>query len=153
MRSIKGCRILIGLICCLLAPACGSKAANQENAEIGETGSLSLDLENPSLFYPIDPGIEDSEKLKFVQIEIGELFNPRLLRIIFEVRHRAETGEETLLGTFAPFPPDNPGTYIVSTGERLEAGGAILLSLVVLDEIGSEDQLRVVLESISFREK
>ena len=146
------------MVCCFMLLACGSEAdgtkpAGAQTQKEGQSGSLRLNLANQSLLHPIESRIAEPEKLKFVQFEIGELINPRQIRIIFEVRYRPETGADVLLGTFSPFPPDNAGTYIVSTRGSLRAGGAILLSMIVLDEVGSEDDVQVDLKAISFREE
>jgi hypothetical protein len=158
MRLLERCRPLIGMVCCLMLLACGSelggtKPAGARPGQEGQSGPLRLDLANRTLVYPIGSGIAEPEKLKFVQVEIGELINPGLVRISFELRYRPETGTEVFLGTFSPFPPDNPGTYIVSTRGSLRPGGAILLSMVPLDEVGPDDEVQVHLKAISFREE
>lgn len=140
-----------------MLPAWGSEApetkdAGAEQHKQKRGGPLRLDLANRTLVYPIESGIAAPERLKFVQVEIGEIVNPRLIRIAFEMRYRPETGADVLLGTFSPFPPDNPGTYIVATRGSLRTG-AIVLSMVVLDKVGSGDELQVDVKAISFREE
>ena len=157
MRLLEGCRPLIGMVCCLMLLACGSEPAGMRPAGAGsdlkgQSGPLRLDLANRTLAYPIGSDLAEPEKLKFVQVEIAELINPRLVRITFELRYRPETGEEVFLGSFSPFPPDNPGTFIVSTRGSLRPGGAILLSMVPLDEVGPDDEVQVDLR-VSFRRK
>jgi hypothetical protein len=119
-------------------------------AEETQAGALHLDLANRTLVYPMAPAALDPDKLKFVRVEIDRLLNPGLIPIMFEVRYRPEQGAEVLLGTFAPFPPNNPGTFIVATQGRLQSGGAVLLSLVPLRQVRAQDALQVDLASISF---
>jgi len=141
-----------------MLPAWGSEApetkdAGAEQHKQKQGGPFRLDLANRTLVYPIESGIAAPERLKFVQVEIGEIVNPRLIRIAFEMRYRPETGAEMFLGTFTPFPPDNPGTYIVSTRGSLRTGGVIVLSMVLLDKVEAEDKVQVNLKAVSFREE
>ena len=157
MRLLERSRPLIGMVCCLMLLACGSEPggttpAGARSEEAGQSGPLRLDLANRTLVYPIGPGLAEPEKLKFVQVEIGEIINPRLVRLTFELRYRPETGEDVFLGSFSPFPPDNPGTFIVATRGSLRPGGAIVLSMVPLDEVGPDDEVQVDLK-VSFREE
>ena len=90
-----------------------------------------------------------------VEIDIADVVNPKRIRLTFEVHYQRESGngEKLLLGSFALYPPDNPGKFIVATGGRLRSGGAIVLSMRVLDEVGPEDRVRVTVRQISFRRK
>jgi hypothetical protein len=118
-------------------------------AEPGE--SFSLDLANRSVTKPIGPELADPASVKFVEIDIADVLNPKRIRLTFEVHYRRENGEKLLLGSFALFPPDNPGKFIIATQGRLRNGGAIVLSMRVLDEVGTEDKVRVTVRQISFR--
>jgi hypothetical protein len=138
--------------------ACGSEAGGTRAAgaradEAGQAGALRLDLANRTLVYPIGSDIAEPDEMKFVQFEIGELINPRPVRITFEVRYLSDNGAETFLGSFSPFPSDNPGTYIVATRGSLRTGGAILLSMIPLDQVEPEDEVQVEVKAISFREE
>lgn len=159
MHVLKGWRPLIGMVCCLTLLGCGgaaggTRAAGAQTDQEGPGRALRLDLAERTLVHPIEEaGIARPAQQKFVQVEIAAIVNPRLVPIMFEVRYRPETGADELLGTFSPFPPDNPGTFIVATRGRLRAGGAILLALVPLEEVGPEDQVQVELTAISLREE
>jgi hypothetical protein len=144
------------VLCCLMFPSGAGSAGEPEAggvraSEEAQAAALHLDLANRTLVYPMAPRIAAPEKLKFVQVEIDRLVNPGVIPIIFEVRYRPEAGAEVLLGTFAPFPPNNPGTFIVPTQGRLRSGGAILLSMVPLRQVRTQDELQVDLAAISFR--
>jgi hypothetical protein len=113
--------------------------------------SFSLDLANRSVTKPIGSGLADAASAKFVEVDISEVVNPKRLRLTFEVHYQPENGEQLQLGSFGLFPPDNPGRFIVATRGRLRSGGAIVLSMKVLDEVGPQDRVRVTVRGISLR--
>jgi hypothetical protein len=96
-------------------------------------------------------GLVEPERQKFVQVEVGEVVNPALHSLIFEVSFRRPGGEQLQLGSFGLYPADNPGTFIVPTSGLLERDGAIVVSMMVPDEVGEKDPLRVSLKSITLR--
>jgi hypothetical protein len=154
MRALKRRRPLLGLLHCMALLACGGEAvdtpaAGADTRAEAAASPLRLDLASRTLLHPIQ--VAAPERQKFVQVEIERIVNPRLIRIVFELRYRPQAGAEELLGSFAPFPPDNAGTYIVATRGLLHTGGSIVLSMVPLDEIGPGDQLQVDLKAIMFR--
>lgn len=157
MASLAPRRHAARIACCLLLLACRSDGgtvgmAGAETAEPEPEVILILDLDERSVVQPIDREIGDAEELELIEVEILEIANPERIRILFEV-HYHRGGEELLLGTFAPFPPDNPGRFLVPTGGQLRPEGSVELSMVVLDEVGPEDRLRVELEPLTFRKQ
>ena len=125
--------------------------ADEKSSPAEQEGSFSLDLTNRSVTRPIGPELADPALAKFVEIDIADVLNPKKIRLTFEVHYQRENGEKLLLGNFALFPPDNPGKFIVATRGRLRSGGAIVLSMLVLDEVGPQDRVRVKVRQISFR--
>jgi hypothetical protein len=110
-----------------------------------------LDLANRTAMQRIAPELADPEGQKFVELEVRRVENPKRLPLSFEVFYQDEAKARVRLGSFALFPPDNPGRFIVPTAGRLRAGGAIVVSLVVLREPGPDDRVRVTLDRITFR--
>lgn len=127
--------------------------AEETSAAAPREESFSMDLANRSVTKPIGPGLADPASARFVEVDISEVVNPKKIRLTFEVHYQPVRGERVQLGTFALFPPDNPGRFIVATGGRLRSGGAILLSMVPLDEVGPQDRAQVTVRSISFRQE
>jgi hypothetical protein len=141
---------VVWLACCIQLAACrgnaGGEAACEEAAPALYLGvPHTLGLSSPPVAEAIPPDLAEPQRKKFVQIEITHIHNPNLIPIGFEVRYRREAGGEILLGSFSPFPPDNPGHFIVATGARLRSEGAILVSLMALREIAPSDEVRVEL--------
>jgi len=87
---------------------------------------------------------------KFVQIEVTEVINPRKIPLAFAVHFQPAQGEKFLLGTFSLFPPDNPGKFIVATRGKLRTGGSVVVSLVPLERVLGQDEVRVKLKHITF---
>lgn len=125
--------------------------AEETSAAAPREESFSLDLANRSVTKPIE--LADPASAKLVEIDISEVENPKKIRLTFEVHLQPGSGEKVELGTFALFPPDNPGRFLVATGGRLRSGGAVVLSMVPLDEVGQQDRVRVTVRSISFRQE
>lgn len=124
--------------------------ADDETVVAEPEATLRLDLGHRSLVQPIGRDLVDVEERKFVEIQITEIDNPKKIRITFELHYRRD-GDKLLLGTFAPFPPDNPDRFLVASRGELRAGGVLELSMVVLDEVGPGDEVRVELKPLSFR--
>jgi hypothetical protein len=125
--------------------------ADEKSSAAEHEESFSLDLANRSVTKSIGPELADPASAKFVEIDIADVLNPKRIRLTFEVHYQRENGEKLLLGSFALFPPDNPGKFIIATRGRLRSRGAIILSMRVLDEVGLEDRVRVTVRQISFR--
>ena len=148
--------ILIGF--CLMVLACRSNPEEMEitagnNSESAREESISLDLRNRTAVQPIGPGFVDPEKQKFLQFEITDVLNPKGIRIVFEVHYQLDNGERISLGSFSLFPAHNPANFIVATQGRLRNEGAIELSMVVLDQVGVNDEVQVKLKRISFSQE
>jgi hypothetical protein len=109
-----------------------------------------LTLENRSLAVSIQPALASQPKRKFVAIEVAEVRNPQRIRATFDVYHRTSDQTQTLLGTFALFPPDNPARFIVATKGMVERIGEIVVVMNVLDEVASTDDLWVTVKCIYF---
>jgi hypothetical protein len=116
-----------------------------------ESATHRIDLEHPETVESLSPALDAPEARKFVEIEVGEVVNPKRIPISFEVHYRDSSGVKTLLGSFALFPPDNPGTFIVPTQGRLRAGGEILVELRPLAKTSAGDEVRVTLRRISLQ--
>ena len=150
-------RPIVWIAFCLVLLACGSDGekrgmADENRSAAAREDSFSLDLTNRSVTMPIGPELGDAASARFVEVDIAEVLNPKKLRLTFEVHYQPKTGQKLELGSFALFPPDNPGKFIVATRGRLRSGGAIVLSMLVLDEVAPEDRVRVEVRQISFRQ-
>lgn len=107
-----------------------------------------LDINKPSIQQAIDPRNAGREGYKFVQIEVAEVTNPKKHHLTFEVRYQSKSNVNAFLGSFSLYPSDNPGKFIVPTQGKLKDEGAIVLSLVTPDRVGSRDTIRVAVKKL-----
>jgi hypothetical protein len=141
---------------CLVLAAAAYGAGVGSNAQAGaytsamDSQGYELTLASRSVAQQIDPGIASPHAVKFVQFEVADVINPDKIPLAFYVHYRPLRGEESFLGTFSLFPPDNPGKFIVATQGRLEPGGTIVVSLTPLEESRGQNGVRVRLKRISF---
>jgi len=68
-------------------------------------------------------------RAKFVIVEVAEVTNPRRAPLDFIVGLRRPGAGDVTLGTFALYPPDNPGRFIVSTQGKVTSGDELILTL------------------------
>lgn len=149
-------RFPVWVACCLLALACRSPQAESARpafaATAEERGSAAiLDLAHRSITHPVGSQLGDPASIRFVEVEVATVVNPKRLRLTFEVHDRRESGESLQLGSFALFPPDQPGTFLVPTEGLLRRGDTLVLSMQVLDDVSPQDELRIQVKRISLR--
>jgi|ERR1044071_9236886 hypothetical protein len=115
--------------------------------------SWSLTSTRTNIAQKIGPELAEPQKQKFVQIELVSIVNPRKEPLLFEVYFQPENGDRSLLGTFSPYPPDNPGKFIVPTKGRLETGGSVVLSMILPGSTASKDSVKVEVKRLTYRER
>ena len=148
----------IGMAACVLLLAAETLACAARSGEGGCTGGdgggpYRLDLASRTVTHAIGPELADAASQKLVQVEVAAVVNPKRIPLAFDVHYQPDKGERVLLGTFALFPPDNPGRFIVPTSGRLRGGGSVVLSMKTLQEPGAGDEVRVEVKGICFRRK
>ena len=112
--------------------------------------AYTLDLTRRSISQAIDDNVAAPHTRKFVKIDVTNVFNPHMIPLSFNVHYRTLQGEERLLGTFSLFPPDNPGSFLVATQGQLKTGGAVIVSLIPLEQTDMPKELRIQLKRLTF---
>jgi hypothetical protein len=112
------------------APTTGAAATDEETL-------YYLDAERQSLTQPIDAA-DGPSGARFVRIEVVDVSNPDKHPLTFEVHYQPQSGEREYLGSFGLYPPDNPGTFIVSTQGKVGDGGAVVLLMKTAANVDSE---------------
>jgi hypothetical protein len=132
-----------------------NKGADPNSSTAPKTeASYDLDLRQPSISQPIEPGdLVQEGATKFVQIEVTRVVNPKRYPLSFQVHYQPGSQEKIYLGSFSLYPADNPGKFIVATQGKVKNEGAIVLSLVVPDQIDASDTIKVTVKKIKFLRK
>lgn len=135
------------LLLIYLGSAC---ASNQNDDALLSVNGYQLDSATREVAQTISPEITEPEHKKFVKIEVVTVVNPRNIPLSFEVHYQPVQGKPFLLGTFALFPPDNPGDFIIATEGKLQTGGVIIVSLMPLTKLQDLRDIHVRVKPISF---
>ena len=148
----KGCALSLII---LLGASCygrGLKLTNNSEPDLGNSSEklTYLDAERPRLIQSIEPSDRVTADVKFVQIEVVEVQNPKGYTATFKVEYQPKDSEAVLLGSFSLYPSDNPGKFIVPTQGEVKNHGAIILSLIVPDDFKTGDVLKVGVRRIKF---
>ena len=143
--------LCVSLSCAAVASGKGSDVSgNESQAPRKSTGSdatLSyLTLTSRSVTQPVEPN--EVSGARFVQVEVTEVENRKKLPLSFEVRYQAKDNSRIYLGSFALFPADNPGKFIVATQGKVKGDGAIVLTMVISEKVDAEDVVRVAIKKI-----
>ena len=108
-----------------------------------------LDINKPSIVQPLDPRhMEQGRSYKFVQVEVVKVVNPKKHALTFQVHYQLNSDVKTYLGSFSLYPADNPGKFIVATQGKLKNEGAIVLSLVIPNDVDAGDTIKVGVRKI-----
>jgi hypothetical protein len=94
-----------------------------------------LDVEHKSLVRHVELSSRDSSSVKFVQISIAEVINPRRTGLIFDVEFQPDNGRRIALGTFSLYPADHPGTFIVAAQGRVKSAGSVIVTIHTTDPV------------------
>ena len=105
-----------------------------------------LTLTSRSVTQPVEPN--EVSGARFVQVEVTEVENRKTLPLSFEVRYQAKDKTRIYLGSFALYPADNPGKFIVATQGKVKGDGAIVLTMVISEKVDAEDVVRVAIKKI-----
>ena len=157
IRNARSCAV--SFLGSLILLGCHHDMVGQANVPPGDRPdesppkSWSLTATHTNVAQQIRPGLADIEKQKFVQIELTSIDNPDKKPLIFEVFFQPENGSRSFLGTFSPYPPDNPGKFIVPTKGLLRGGGSVILSMILPDSGEAKRPMKVEVNKFTFREK
>ncbi|HEV8270409.1 MAG TPA: hypothetical protein VGQ04_03830 [Chitinophagaceae bacterium] len=127
------------------------------NQHESKRGSNTISLPNSDTIYTISPAqpafsqavqITDSfSKKKFVSITVANIINPDLVPITFELYWQSE-GKNELLGSVAPFPANNPGSFLIATAGKLRTDGRLELRLGLPPEFKNKNKLEVKIRKL-----
>jgi hypothetical protein len=111
-----------------------------------------LDLDHPSLRQVVGSSADRVPKAKFVRVEVAEVRNQKLIPLEFEVGYQSADGVQELLGSFALYPADNPGKFIVPIKGRLARTGSIVVTMRLLAAAEPGTRVDVTIGTLAFVE-
>ena len=113
----------------------------------GETDSRVLDLAHPHLSQRIDN--DNPAAFDYVRLSVAQVNNPKRVGLIFDVVFVADGGSRVQLGGFSLYPPDNPGSFIVSTRHLINSPGLVVVSLHTATPVDPGTPLSVTMGPIT----
>ena len=111
--------------------------------------ALVIDLTHTSVTQHVDSSGTDPARLRYVQIKINSVVNPKHIGLLFEVAFLPDSGSRVHLGSFSLYPPDHPGTFIVATQHRVRSSGSIVVSLHTVPVVSTTTPLSIGIASIA----
>lgn len=90
---------------------------------------------------------------KFLLFDIFEVENPAAIPLAFTVFYQKPGQDRLYLGSFALYPADNPGRFIVPTQGKVGKDGEIVLNLVPLEAEEGAQSVRVKLREVKLIEQ
>ena len=112
-----------------------------------------LDPDHRSLVQPLAGEIENAAKVKFVQVEVVEVVNPRRIALVFELHYEREGEQPLHLGDFTLYPADRPGRFIIPTQGKLKPAGAVVLTMTSPEKIERGDPVRASVKRLRFLQR
>lgn len=137
LRRLIGCFVL------------GVSLTAQGDSVPGKDVPRTMAADRPSLAYSV-PCLDRSAGDKFLRVDIAEVTNPRFVELAFQVHYQRAESDTVYLGSFALFPPNQPGQFIVPAQGKVESTGWILISMEPLQDKEAAGAVRVVVRSVSF---
>jgi hypothetical protein len=106
-----------------------------------------LRQDHPVLIYQLRT-LDKSAGNKFVLVNIDSVINPNSIPLAFMLHYRKPGEKDFYLGSFALYPPDNPGRFIVPTQGKLSEEGEIVLTMVPLQDQNAATSVRVQVNDV-----
>jgi hypothetical protein len=139
MKSLLAWTVLLAF-----AAVCDSAERSASPSELTEvhTPMHNLDAVHPTATQPITA--PSAAQARFVEVHVDRVENPSLAALSFAVAYESST-ERISLGSFALYPADRPGTFIVATQGKTRAPGSIV---VTMENPDKDPRVRVTIGEI-----
>ncbi len=125
----------------------GQKTSNQTPLPSADT-VYTLGLSHSS-FRQLISEKDNPKQKKFVRLTATEIHNPAQVSITFELYY-VSGNKKILLGSVAPFPANNPGSFIIATGGRIEKEGELELQLKFPEDWDKQYRITVKMKPLTF---
>lgn len=127
---------------CGLVAALGFIAALAAPKSFAGADAMTLGPSNPALGVP-SSSLDRSTGSRFVLVDVAEINNPDRFPLSLGVYFQPSEGERIHLGSFAPYPVDQPGRFIVPVRGLVHDDGCILVRIDPGDEQAIPERLEV----------
>jgi hypothetical protein len=124
-------------------------AALAATVSIASLEDLTLSPSRPALSVPV-AALDRSTENRFVLVDVAEISNPDGFSLSFKVYFQPTEDTRIYLGSFAPFPADTPGRFIVSTRGLVHDDGQILVHMDLSDDEVIPQILEVRIRTVKF---
>jgi hypothetical protein len=126
----------------------GSSSVNHNHSTQPLSGDTvyALNTTNPIIRVSMKELGEPRQK-KFVRINASQIINPALVPITIRLYYMT-AGKEEFLGSVAPFPANNPGSFIIATKGILTREGILELRLNFPQDWDRKDSLELRIETL-----
>ena len=127
----------------------GSAALAESPAAPSAVGSEPrvLDLAHPHFSERI--ATDQPATFDFVRLTVARVVNPKRIGLIFDVAFIADSGLKIRLGGFSLYPPDNPGSFLVSTRHLIDSPGFVVVSLHTATPVDPGTPLSITMGSVA----
>lgn len=131
-----GLIVVLGFVAALAAP---------EN--FAGTDAMTLSPSSPEFSVPAS-ALDRSTGNRFVLVDVAEINNPDKISLSLGVYFQPPDGDRIHLGSFAPYPEDRPGRFIVSTRGLVRDDGCVLVGLDLSDDEAVPEVLEVRIRNV-----
>ena len=111
------------------------------------SGDAIMRHNNLVLKYKLQ-SLDKSAGNKFVLVDISHVTNPESIPLAFLLHYQSPEGKKFYLGSFALFPANNPGRFIVPTQGKVGQDGEVVLSMEPLQDHGATTSVRVHIREV-----
>ena len=136
---------LAGLVCVSAALV----AADAQSALPVREG-YELSLSRPTAEQMVMPDLVSADGQTFVQIEVSEVDNPKRLPLSLSVHAETDDRGAIYLGSVNLSPSTGEEKFLIATQGTLQGGGKIKVTLLPLQDPGSNRAIRVRLKRFEF---
>jgi hypothetical protein len=142
---VKGINLFLILVFCWITGVfCNQKGNGQKSMDKNQVETdtiIKLNYLDTAFKQPVRNSADLAGK-KFVRITTTQIVNPAKITLSFELYWIVGDKSE-FLGSVAPFPSDNPGSYIIATSGKLRTDGQLELKLVFSGELTNKEKVQV----------
>jgi len=152
--NARQCVVVVLALCVSVSSAAPASARSRyvngregqapRNSSPSDATVFHLTLASRSVTQPVAP--DEVPGARFVQVEVTDVVNRKKLPLSFEVRYQAKDKTKIYLGSFALYPADNPGKFIVATQGKVKGDGSIVLTMVLSEHVDAADVVNVTIK-------